>query len=514
MGRSKNNHQKFHLQAILGNIGLLLHVPSVMALVSLLIALIYKEYYALLPLLYTAVLGLIIAQILYRMCYHPQVIRLWDAMITAALGLIICCLLAALPFWAISSLSDRGSSLSSPINALFEAVSGFTSTGLTMVERPSLLPHTLQWWRTFLEWVGGIGLVIFIISIVKAQREEFTLYYAEARRYRFHRNIRETTRLIWTIYSVYTLFAFILLMLSGMGIWDALNHAMTGLATGGFSTSDTNIAGFSMRTQCATLIVMVIGTISFPVHFAILREGHFSALWKNLESRLLLILFAIGALSTALLNYWTVEKFRGFDSLFQWVSSLGTCGFSTTHVTSFAPIVRLFFIIGMVIGGPSDATTGGINIRRFRNLMSNLFLPFTILSRKKERKALRQISKEQLKKTESPTDILQPYSEKRRRLHSAAIICILWMFFLTLSWFLLLRWVPPSESLNALFDAASALGNVGLSTGVTTSELFIGGKVVLICLMWLGRLEIVPILLCFFAIVLWAKRRFKKVKSS
>ena len=513
MGRTKGNHQKFHFKAILGNVGLILFIPSAMSFVSLLIALIFKEYYAFYPLLGTGIIGLVCAQVLYRTCYHPQVIRLWDAMITAALGLLICCFFAMLPFLFITWMSDTTSCLSSPINALFEAVSGFTSTGLTMVEKPSLLPHTLQWWRSFLEWVGGIGLVIFIISIVKAQREEFTLYYAETKRYRFHQNIRQTTRLIWTIYTVYTLFAFILLMLSGMDIWDALNHAMTGLATGGFSTSDTSIAAFPLRAQYATLIVMVIGTISFPVHFAILREGRFSALWTNLESRLLLIFFVCGALIVSLLNFWTVEKFRGFDSLFQWVSSLGTCGFHTTDIPSFAPIVRLFFIFGMVIGGPSDATTGGINIRRFQNLMGNLFLPFTILSRKKERKALRQISKAQIRKAEAPTDILQPFSEKRRRLHSAAIICILWLFFLILGWFFLLKWVPHTETLNALFDAASALGNVGLTTGITSPELYFGAKLILIFLMWLGRLEIVPVLLCFFAVILWTKKRFKKGRS-
>ena len=494
----------------MGNIGLLLHIPSGMALVSMLIALIFREYYALIPLACTGVFGIIIGQILYRTCYLPHLIRLWDAMITAALGLIISCLLAAIPFWVITALYAHDSSLCDPINSLFEAVSGFTSTGLTMVERPSLLPYTLQWWRSFLEWVGGIGLIIFIIAIVKAQRDEFTLYYAESRRYRFHRNIRETSRLIWTIYSVYTVFAFILLLLAGMGVWDALNHAMTGLSTGGFSTADANLAAFPLRAQWATLIVMIIGTISFPVHFAVLREGRISALWKNIESRLLFLFFIFGALITALLNYWTVESFRGFDSIFQWVSALGTCGFHTTAITGFAPIVRLFFIIGMVIGGPSDATTGGINLRRFHDLMGNLFLPFTFLSRKNERKALRQISKEKSRKTDSPSDILQPYSEKRRRLHSAAIICILWMFFLNLAWFLLLKWVPPSQTLDALFDAASALGNVGLTTGVTTPDLFIGGKIVLICLMWLGRLEIVPVLLCFFAIALWAKRRFRR----
>ena len=508
MGQLKNNHQKFHFKAILGSVGLLLHVPGIMALISLLIALIYNEFYAILPFLSVGVAGIVLGQVLFRVFYHPEVIRLWDGMITAALGLIACSFLAALPFYFITLAAGNNSSLGTPLNALFESVSGFTSTGLTMVERPSLLPHTMQWWRSFLEWVGGIGLVIFVISTIKAQREEFTLYYAETKRYRFGRNIRETTRIIWTLYSVYTVFGVILLLLSGMTIWDALNHAMTGLATGGFSTSDLNLGGFSTRAQCATLIVMALGTISFPVHYAILREGNFSALWRDMESRLLLIFFAAGTLIIALLNLWTGAPIRWFDSLFQWVSCLGTCGFSTTHMTSFAPIVRLFFIFGMVIGGPSDATTGGINIRRFKNLMANLFLPFTFLSRKKEKKALKQIAREQARPKESLTDILLPFSEKRRKLHSAAIVCILWIFFLLLGWFFLLKWVPNSQSLDALFDAASALGNVGLSTGVTSPELFGTGKVILICLMWLGRLEIVPILLCLFSVMIWTKRLF------
>lgn len=512
MKRTNENYQKLHFKPMLGNLGLLLHIPATMALLSLLIALIFQEYFALLPLLGTGVLGLGVGQLLYRLFYNPQVIRLWDAMITAALGLVICCLLTTLPLWIISSAPQAPyPPLTQFINALFESVSGLTSTGLTMVERPSLLSHTLQWWRSFLQWVGGIGLVIFIISIVKTQRDEFSLYYAEKRRYRFHRNIRETSRLIWTIYSIYTILSTLLLTLAGMPFWDSLNHAMTGLATGGFSVSDTSIGGYSIQAQWATLIVMIIGATSFRVHFSIMREGRFDALWKNRESRLMLLIFALGTLLIALLNLMTLGESMLFNSLFECITAMGTCGFYTTSVTTFAPIVRLILIFGMFIGGPSDATTGGINLHRFQNLIGNLSLPFTVLTKKKEQKALKQIAKEPSQVTEPPTDILQPYSERRRRFHSAAVICLLWILTLFLGWILLIQFVPETGILNLLFDVTSAMSNIGLTTGVTYPDLHSAGKIVLILLMLLGRLDIIPILLCFFIPLLWIKNRIKKI---
>lgn len=517
MNTKNRGKQTVHWKAILGNLGLLMHVPCLMALFSTLIALIYDDLFSIMPLLLTGVIGLFLAQIFYRFFFRPEVIHLWDAMITAALGWLICAIIAIFPFIYISkaALSSGLSSsaftvLQDPINALFESISGFTSTGLTMVQKPSELTPILQWWRSFLQWVGGIGLVVFIMSLVNVHKEGFSLYYAESRRHPIGKNIKETTHIIWIIYLFYTILSCFLLFISGMPFWDALNHAMTGVATGGFSTADQNLGAFGNRAQVTMIVVMILGTLSFPVHYGILRKGKLSELWKNSENRLLFLFLFFGAIAIVLLNLWTIDEHLGIDAVFQWVSALGTCGFSTTEVTIFAPMVRLFLIFAMFTGGPSDSTTGGLKICRFQNLVKSVLLRIQLLTRAKEKRALDTLTHKRILKTHQLTDVPVNFTEKTKRLYAATVLFIMWNFTIFFGWFLLLRWVPAGEAFNALFDATSALSNVGLSTGITTPTLPVGGKIVLMGLMWLGRLEIIPFLILVLSGITPLMRRWKQ----
>ncbi|MBN1914277.1 MAG: TrkH family potassium uptake protein [Parachlamydiales bacterium] len=489
--------QKIHFKAIVGNIGLLIHVPAFMSLFSIGICIIFHETFAIFPFLMTAIISGLIGQSLYHRYFHPDICSLWDAMITAALGWFICSLIGAMPLYltglerVVHGMDTSASlAMSSFTNALFESFSGFTSTGLTMIQEPSKLPHVLQWWRSLMQWVGGIGLIVFIISVIEPNKEEYKLYYAEARTEKIGKSVKNTARNIWSIYVLYTSFSILLLFLVGMPLWDAINHALCGIATGGFTITDHNLQEYSSLIKIAIILVMILGTISFSVHFQIIRRGKISLLWRSPQHRWLLSLFFLGSIAVLFLRFFLKHEWAFIDSFFLWISALGTCGFASTNINTFSPMILLLFIAGMIIGGASGSTAGGIKMRRFRNLFLAISVRLKSITKEKEKKLLKGHEEE-----EEHTDLALPKTEKTTRLYAAGILFVLWIFSLTVGWFFLLFSASECTAFDALFDAASALGNVGLSTGFTEHNLPVSSKWTLIILMWIGRLEIVPFII-------------------
>ncbi len=494
--------QKIHFKSILSNVGLLLHVPGIMAILSIIIAVIFKEHYAIPSLISTAVIAIGLGQLLYVVFKHDQ-FHIWDAMISAALGWFFCSIIAAIPFYLIahneiiSSLSTLA--LKDPINSCFEAFSGFTSTGLSIVKKPEELPHVLQWWRSFLEWIGGMGLIVFIVSITESSYKEYQLYYAEGRTEPIKKSITRTTRLTWGIYFSFTLIGIILFYISGMPIWDSINNALSGISTGGFSVSSASFTNYSTGAQLTAIFLIILGMMSFTLHYKIIKEKNITYLWKNSQNRFLICLLIVGSLLVLLINYWIEKNSYGLSSVFQWVTSLGTCGFHSTDITKYAQMVKLLLIFAMIIGGATGSTAGGIKIRRFQNLLSSIYIRLKSISTKKEKELIEEMQHYRVERTKESPELELPQSKKTERLYSAGIIFSLWIFTLMIGWFFLLKWIPKNNAFDSFFDAASALSNCGLTLGVTSPSLHFVPKIILILLMWIGRLEIIPILILFFA---------------
>lgn len=176
------------MKTVLRDIGLFLHIPAIMAVISIPVCLLARETYALIPLLTCAIASLITGQLLYRLAQSKGSSRLPYAMITAALGWLFLPLFSSIPLLMIANTPNLSPDLSTtilqfqnPWNAIFEAFSGFTSTGLSMAFNYSELPHTLQWWRSLIEWVGGVGVIVLVISILEPATEPDQLYNAEGR---------------------------------------------------------------------------------------------------------------------------------------------------------------------------------------------------------------------------------------------------------------------------------------------------------------------------------------------
>ncbi|MCB1110838.1 MAG: TrkH family potassium uptake protein [Chlamydiia bacterium] len=501
--------QKVNWSAIVGQVGLLLHVPAGMALLTLIIALIFKEWFALIPFGVVGVSSLIGGQVLYWSTKRAKAAHLWDAMMIAGLGWLVCSFIASIPFLWISDLQLKSGIESevllvfrNPVNALFEAFSGFTSTGLTMLQREGPFPHVLQWWRSLLEWTGGLGLVVFVLALTHLNKAGFQLYYAEARTEKMTKNITGTAHWLWGIYCIFTGIAFLLFFSLGMPLWEAVNHSLTVISTGGFTITTTNFKGYDLSIQIAALFMMVAGAISFAVHFRVIREKEFGILWKNLQHRLLYLLLIGGGFLVILFNLWNGLKGHRIDAFFEWVSALTTCGYSTIDLSLFSPMVKLLLIMGMFVGGTTGSTAGGIKIRRLMYFISGVTLRVLSITRKGEKHTVKDATAE----GKEPPGICLPGKERSERLFTAGVLFSLWATTLFIGWFFILKWTPQGRALDALFEVTSAMSNVGLSSGIIHPDFSTFGKWIFMVLMWMGRLEIIPALILLLTLPLTLNR--------
>lgn len=487
----------------------MLHIPGGMALVSLWVCVAFQEFYAIAPFLLTSLVSFGIGQLLYRSVQeYSEEAHLRHAMITVALSWGLIPLVGAIPFLAIAShlapspeISDTLSRFQNPWNAIFEAFSGFTSTGLTMALNPRELPYSLQWWRSFMEWIGGVGTIVLILSVLDPSTEPFQLYNAEGRSRRIALTVRGTVRRIWKIYLFYTGVCIAVLGILGMPWWEALNHGLTVISTGGFDVTGESISAYSPVIQLAIVPMMIAGAVGFAIHYRLLRDRDFSLLWKQEEYRTLWLLLGGGTLILLLENYWFQGSFLWIDSLFQWVSALTTCGFNTADVDTWSASAKLLLSVAMAIGGATGSTVGGLKIKRVLALYKGVLWHFRRISLRPHQLMRYQLDGKSFGQAEA-----------YRRIEGAAVLAVLWMSWLGVGVIVLNRLVPEKYQLSdTIFEAASALSGVGLSTGISHPDLHWDGKLVLILLMWMGRLEIIPVMLLLGSLFQKMKARLFKV---
>lgn len=483
-----------HNKALLRVVGLLMQVPGVMALISLPVCLFFREYYAIPPFLVTAALSLGIGQWLYRRFRQEKAIHFRQTLVIVALSWAILFLLGAIPYLLIAASLAADPEVTPTIqdfqsiwNALFEAISGFTTTGLTMSRNASKLPHCLQWWRSFTQWIGGIGLIVLTLSVLEPSNNVHQLYSAETRQERLAPTLRETAQEIWKIYLLYTAVSVLLLTLVGMPPWAALNHGLSGIATGGFDITGTSFQAYSPWVQTAALPIMIAGAISFAVHSRVIRRGQFSALWQDTRYRAFWILLGLGSILLLIEQYQFTGTWAWLDSAFQWMSALTTCGFSIVQEQSWSPTAKILMTAAMIFGAISGSTAGGLKLDRIVVLYKAVVWHLRLVYR------------------ESPDDLryelngqLLSEQEAHRQLNSAVVLALLWLASLGVGTLIVFHVVGPQYSLvDALFECASALGTSGLSVGIAQPDLFWLGKVTLMLLMWMGRLEIIAVLVLF-----------------
>lgn len=502
-----------HLTTIGRDVGRILQVLSGMMFVSIPVAIIWGEFYAIVPLVVSGLVPLTFGRFLATRYADASDPGKFHGMMIAALSwglagvfgmlpfLLTAWLVALDPSWlGVPAGTETLAVFRDPLNGLFESLSGYTGTGLTMTMNEEVLPRTLQWWRSFIEWVGGVGVIVLTTAILaRPGSGSLTLYESEARSEKIHPSIISTVRSIWWIFTLFTFVSIALLWLAGMPAWGAINHAMTGLATGGFSVTDQSIASYdSALIDFALIPVMILGSIAFPIHFLIL-EGQLKNLYADLQTRWVFGFFGLGTAALTAMVYFEGPYESAFQAFryasFQFVSAASCAGFQTAMSlgTDWSALAQLTVAFGMVVGAAAGSTAGGIKLIRAITLVrgtafrvSGVFYPDSAIRRF-------HIGKRRL----SDIEAAQEFEE-------AAIIAFLWVVFLLAGIVVLLVVVPMGPDgftlQNVLFEVASAQGNVGLSSGITGPSMPTPAKVVLLVNMWVGRLEIIPVLVLLRAV--------------
>jgi len=494
------------LQIILG---LVMLVPAIFAI-------IYQEWYSLAGFLIAGTFTALLGYFVYRLFEKTEEPKEKHSLAIAAIGWLMIMIFGAIPYFIIAHITplevmqqfvpvgmDYTSSLlnfRNPLHCLFESTSAFTTTGLTMAYNEPSVGKSILFYRSFSQWVGGAGFIVMAIAVFRhlPGQGAIQLYGSEASGTKLRTNVIETARAIWKVYFVVTLSMFFYIAIGtyfilpnyslAENIFDAINHAMTGQSTGGFSTLDDSIAGYqSSKMDMLFLLPMLLGGLSIPFFYRFIFQRKINELWKDIQTRSMIVASIIGGvvLSLLLMNSELVSNpFR--EGIFQFVSALTTTGWQTSNIGGWDDLSVLFIVAAaMIVGGSAGGTVGGIKIIRALLLQKGLRWHINKLF----------LSKNTVKSVRFDNKLMLP-EEMNSELSRAGVFTLIYILFVFVSTLFTVYFMSGDFTLaDAIFESASAQGTVGLSSGITDPSMNPILEGVYIIQMWAGRIEIIPILI-------------------
>ncbi len=388
----------------------------------------------------------------------------------------------------------------SPLDSFFEAVSGLTGTGLTMITDIESKPLYIKAWRGVMQWYGELGIVVVSIALfAKRGSPLYRLYAAEGREERIEAGVKRTLRLVLRTYILYTAIGTVAYIALGMTPLDALVHSMTGIATGGFADWSESI-GFYRRVlpppnywgvYIVTIVIMILGAINFRDHDKLLR-GRVREFFSPETKALLTLLAVFSALTVVayLKEGYPLDK-AVEEGVFHLISAMTTTGFQVGDLSSRSDLTKVIITLSMIIGGSTFATTGGIKVYRILIIKEATLREIRSLVKPRSTIIVARIGKEKL----SDDVIIRTY-----------VFAFLYIVILLIS-AAALTGIGNYRFVDALFEVASAQGCTGLSVGVTSPNMPAACKVILIANMILGKLEILPVLTFFYTVFKEIKRK-------
>ena len=408
--------------------------------------------------------------------------------------------LAAATLGALPYILSGDPQLDRPVDAFFEGMSGFSTTGGSVVARVEELPNSLLLWRQFTQWLGGIGIIVLALAVLPRLRVggrqllEHEMPGPEIET--LSTRIRDTARRVWVLYIALTATLFAILF----GLWatgvdermspfDAIAHALTTIPTAGFSTKADSLESFAPATQWVIVLFMILGGFNFALMYRTLVRRQPGALARDGEARLYVALLVLGS---ALLvgEIWTEDVLVGGDAIragvFTAVSTMTTTGFSVADYNLW-PALAMMTIVGlMFVGGSAGSTTGSVKV--VRHLL------------------LGKVLRREIDQTLHPEIVLPVRLNRRvvdeRTLRAVSSFILLYIGIFVVGALVLAidaaRTGLELSTIDAVSVSASMLSNVGPAFGIGgplgSFEPFSDfSTLVMIGLMWLGRLEIVPI---------------------
>jgi trk system potassium uptake protein TrkH len=497
-------------RASLALVGTVLKYLSVPLVIPIVVALIYSD--PVFPFVATIALTIVVGYGLERLSPDPD-LQVREAMLFVAISWLAVAIVGAVPYVVAGWGTE--STLAHPVNAVFESMSGFTTTGATVLGSISVESHShaIMMWRQLTQWLGGMGIIVLMVAILpELAVSGAQLVESEAPGPQLQKltpRIAETARILWLVYFAFTvlyiaiLYGFHLMgMADNMTLYNSIAHGFTTLPTGGFSPEADSVAAFSAIVQWTAIPFMIIAGTNFALFWHVFSgEGH--RFVRNSEFRA--YISAIAGLTVLLAGMLYVGTAPALDlggvttgvfenslrqSAFQIASLLTSTGYATSDFAMWSPAGKVVLLFAMLVGGCAGSTGGGIKVVRW-------LIVFKVLRRELF--------------TASHPEVVRPIRLGGNIVDEDAIRGVLGFSFMYLIIFAVATLVIMLDAsrigymltpLEAFSASLATIGNIGPGFGSlgpfgSYLEFPMTSKLLMIFLMWIGRLEIIPVLVMF-----------------
>ena len=483
---------KINHKIILYFIGFLLLFNGGFMFISSMVSYYYKDGITM-DLIYSGlIVTLIGGLLLFLNKNHDKQLNKREGYLVVVLGWLAMIFTGTLPYILTGTIDGFS-------NIVFETTSGFTTTGATIINDIEILPEGILFWRSITHWLGGMGIIVFAIAILPLLGiGGMQLFSAESpgmEMDKLHPRITDTAKRLWLLYLSFTLLETVLLTFAGMSLFDAINHSMSNIASGGFSTKNASLGFWNDQPliQYIVIFFMFIAGTNFVLSYFGFK-GKFKKIIENDEFRIYSLFIALCTVVVGTVIYFNTDFLSNFSdgftriegvfrhALFQVVSIVTTTGFTTADYTAWTPMLLLIFFGLMFVGGSAGSTAGGFKVMRHLLIIKNGLLQF--------RRILH------------PNAIL-PIRYNKKSVSSEIMYNILGFFIVYMLSFMagtLVFSILGLDFSSSLGVSASSLGNVGPSIGdfgpsSTFYDLPVLAKWWSSFLMLLGRLELYTVLI-------------------
>lgn len=457
-------------------------------------ALIYQENEIAKIYLGVALLCIVLGILLLYKADRSRRMRPAEGMVAVALSWLVLSLLGALPFWLSGEMPNY-------VDAFFETVSGFTTTGSTILYDLDSISYASRFWRSFTHWIGGMGVLVFLLALLPGMGASFmNLMMAESPGYDVSKmvpKVRNTAKTLYLIYFGITLVELVLLLLAGMEFFDAITLTMGTAGTGGFAVRSSGFDDYTMLQTGIIAVFMVLFGINFNFYFLLLRKK-FRTAFHIEEVLTYLTIIAISVLLITLSVHGMFDSwFEAFHHVFFTVASIiTTTGYATKDFTAWPVFAQTLLLLLMFCGACAGSTGGGIKVGRFNILFKGIKKEFQTLVHPRSVHKVRMDGK--------------PIAHNIVR--STNVFLAIYAFVFVIS--LILITLDNKDFVTSFSAVAATVNNIGPGLGAVGpmanfAEFSSLSKLVLSFDMLAGRLELLPmILLCIPS--LWLSRRFRR----
>jgi trk system potassium uptake protein len=502
---------------ILGNLGILLQFSGILLVVPALLGTALGESESTIGIFF-AVVGLSFAGFSLTNIGEKGPMNLKQASIFVVSGFIFLSLFGSIPYIYINPFGNDTSPSALVVNSFFESVSGFTTTGLSIISNPDNLPRSLNFYHSYTQWVGGLSFVYLVMILFFPERK------LSAMKSVLGGGLLRARELIITIVGIFTAYTLILIFaiisFSQTGPLDAILLIFSTITGGGFVTASDIITPTHPERLAILAVGMILSALPFAFHYHVFsRKGLLTRRAITLEVAVFLVLLVVGVMVFYWLSWGEVDI---YTSIFHIISGSTTSGFQYLNIQSTPYGAKIFLILIMLIGGTAFSTAGGIKVGRF----VVLYEEFTKKSREKDRiTGMGTSTSTSISSTANPyrsTEFLTTLRDEHQKRNLEEIVeqqarilkrvrliiskkvvreillVIVLYISIALITGLVLSSLTKSNFENAMFEAASAISTTGLTAGVTSVNLDVLSKLMLSTNMIVGRFEIITILYIFF----------------